>query len=99
MVMLLTIAALDSTGKVDNSNLGEQISDSDFPAESGTRFPLIVGVCVRIRSGADGDDGDGDGEGDGDGDGDGVGDSDHSTRSTYTSRLATSTSASKLPQT
>ena len=54
----------------------EQISDSDFPAESGTRFPLIVAVCVRIRPGADGDDDDGDG------DGDGVGVSDHSTRST-----------------
>jgi len=36
-----------------------------------------VGVCVRIRSGADGVDGDGD-----DSDGDGVGDGDHSTRST-----------------
>ena len=56
---------------------GEQISDSDFPAESAARFPSIVGVCVRIRSGADGDDGDGD-----DGDGDGVGDGDHSIRST-----------------
>ena len=55
--------------------------------ESAARFPPIVGVCVRIRSGADGDDGDGD-DGDGDdgdgddGDGDGVGDGDHSTRST-----------------
>jgi hypothetical protein len=68
-----------------------------------------VAVHVRIRSGADGDDRDGDGEGegygdahghgDGDGDGDCVGDSDHSTRSTYTSRLAMSTSASKLSQT
>jgi len=50
---------------------------------------------VRIRSEADEDDDDGDG----DGAGDGVGDSDHSIRSTWTSRLATSTSASKLPQT
>jgi len=50
-----------------------------------------VGVCVRIRSGADGEDGNGNG--------DSVGDCDHGTRSTYTSRLATSTSASKLPQT
>jgi len=56
---------------------GEQISDSDFPAESAARFPPIVGVCVRIWSGTDGDDGDGD-----DGDGDGVGDGDHSTRRT-----------------
>jgi len=51
---------------------GEQISDSDFPAESAGRFPSIVGVCVRIRSGAAGEDGDGDGDGD----------IDHSTRST-----------------
>ena len=49
---------------------------------------------MRIWAGADGDDGDGD-----DGDGDGVGDGDHSIRSTETSRLATSTLASKLPQT
>jgi hypothetical protein len=52
---------------------------------------------VHIWGGADGadcDDGDGD-----DGDDDGVGDGDHSTRSTYTSRLATSMLASKLPQT
>jgi len=50
---------------------------------------------MGFRSGADRDDGDGEG----DGYGDGVGDSDHTTRSTYTSRLATSTSASRLPQT
>jgi hypothetical protein len=56
---------------------GEQISNSDFPAESAACFPRIVGVCVRIWAGADGDDGDGD-----DGDGDGVGDGAHSTRST-----------------
>ena len=51
-----------------------------------------MGVCVRIQSGADGDDGDGDG------DGDGIADSysDHGTRSTLTSRFATSTSASKF---
>jgi hypothetical protein len=57
---------------------GEQISDSDFPAESCTCVPSILGVCVRIRSRADGDDGDGDG------DGDGIGDSysDHTIRST-----------------
>jgi hypothetical protein len=65
---------------------GEQISDSDFPAESAARFPRIVGVCVHIRSGADGDDcngnGDGDGDGDGVGVGDGVGEGDHTTRST-----------------
>jgi hypothetical protein len=48
---------------------GEQISDSDFPAEFAARILLIVDVYVCIRSGADGDDGDGD-DGDGD-DGDG----------------------------
>ena len=53
-----------------------------------------MGVCVRIWAGADGDDGDGD-----DDDGDRVSDGNHSTRSTWTSGLATSTSASKLPQT
>jgi len=67
---------------------GEQISDSDCPAESSARFPSIVVVCVCIRSRADGEDGNGNGNG--------VGDCDHCT---YTSRLATSTSASKLPQT
>jgi len=64
---------------------GEQISDSDFPAESAARIPSIVGVCVHIWSGADGDDGegdDGDGDGDDDSDGDGVGDGNYSTRST-----------------
>jgi hypothetical protein len=46
--------------------------------ESAARFPPIVGVCVRIRSGADGN---GD-EGHGDvGDGVGVGDGNHSIRS------------------
>jgi len=61
-----------------------------------------VGICVRIWAGADGDDGNADdgngddGNGNGNGNGDGDGDSDHSTRSTYTSRLATSTLASKL---
>jgi hypothetical protein len=60
--------------------LGEQISDSDFPAESAARFPSIVGVCVHICSEADSDAGDGDG--DDDSDGDGVGDGNYSTRST-----------------
>jgi hypothetical protein len=59
---------------------------------------------MRIWARAEGDDGDGD-DGDGDDgddnhcDGDGVGVGDHSTRSTLTSRLATSTLASKLLQT
>jgi hypothetical protein len=73
--------------------------DSDFPAECVTCFPRIVGICVRILAGTDCDDGDGD-DGDGDdGDGDGGGDGDYCTRSTWTSRLATSTLALKLPQT
>jgi hypothetical protein len=70
---------------------GGQISDSEFPAESTTIFPPIMGISVRIRSGADGDDGDGvddngddgdsdDGDGD-DADGDGIGDGNDSTRS------------------
>jgi len=54
----------------------ELITDSDFPVQSSTYFPLIVGVCVCIRYRADGDDGNGCGNGDG------VGDGDHSTRST-----------------
>ena len=81
MAMVLTIAALDSDGKVDNWILGREISDSDFPAESAAHFPSIVGVCACIQSGADGDYGDGDGHDD-DRDGDGVGDGDYSTRST-----------------
>jgi len=80
--MVLTIAALDFAGKVGNWILGRADLQLRFPAESAARFPPIVGVCVRIRSGVDGDDGDGD-DGDGDdGDGDGVSDGDHSTRST-----------------
>jgi len=37
--------------------------------ESAASFLSILGVCVRIWSGADGHDGDDDGDGDGDGDG------------------------------
>ena len=59
---------------------GEQISDSDFPAESAARFPSIVGVCVYIWSGADDDNGNGDGNDDSDGDS--VGDGNYSSRST-----------------
>jgi len=44
-----------------------QISDSVFSAEPAAGLPLIVGICLRIRTEADGDDGDDD---DGDGDGD-----------------------------
>jgi len=61
--------------------------------------PLWASVCV---SGADSDDGNGDDGDDGngnDGDDDGVGDGHHCTRSTLTSRLATSKLASKIPQT
>jgi hypothetical protein len=76
--MELTILALVSTGKVDNSNLGEQISDSDFQVESAACLPSIVGVWVPIPSGAEGDDTNGNGNGDSDG----VGDIDHSTRCT-----------------
>jgi hypothetical protein len=48
-----------------------------FSAESAASFWSILGVCVRIRSGADGDDGNGD-DSDGD-DGDGAGDGTEST--------------------
>ena len=58
-------------------------------------FVFCFNHTVRIRSGADGDDGDGDDGDDGDGDGGGGGDGD-GTESTYSSRLATSTSMSKL---
>jgi len=51
--MVLTIAALDSAGKVGNWILGRADLRLRFPAESAARFPPIVGVCVRIRSGAD----------------------------------------------
>jgi hypothetical protein len=51
----------------------------DFPAESATHFPSIVGVCVCIQSGADGDHGDGDGDDD-DSDGDGVSNGDSSAK-------------------
>jgi hypothetical protein len=50
----------------------EQISDSDYPAESAARLPPIVAVCLHIRSWANDDDSEGDG----------VGDDDPSTRST-----------------
>jgi len=55
-----------------------------------------VGIYVPIVDAADSDDGVGDGNDDSNGDG--VGDSDYRTRSTLTSRLAMSTSASKLPK-
>jgi len=89
--MVLTIVALDSAGKVVNWIMGGADLRLRFSSRILGRFPLIVGVCVRIRSGADGEDGNSNG--------DGAGDCDHCTRSTYTSRLAMSTSASKLPQT
>jgi len=57
--------SLDCAGKVDNWIWGEQISGSDFLAESAARFPSVLGVCVRIRSRVDGDDSDSDGDGDG----------------------------------
>jgi len=80
MVMVLTIAALDTAGKVDNWILVRADLRLRSPAESAVCFPRNVGVCVRIWAGADGgDDDDGDGD---DGDGDGVGDGDHSTRRT-----------------
>jgi hypothetical protein len=66
--MVLTIAALDSAGKVDNW----QISDSVFSVESAVSFPSILGVYVRIRSKADSRNSDSDSDSDSDGDGDGT---------------------------
>jgi len=72
--MVLTIAPLDSAGKVDNWILGR----------ADLRLRFFCGICCPLpidfgRMCARSDRGDGD---DGDGDGDGVGDGDHSTRST-----------------
>ena len=69
---MLTIAGLDSTGKVDNWISGRVVLRLSSSAESAASVPSILGVCVRIQSEADGDDGDdddGDVAGDGDGDG------------------------------
>ena len=69
--------------------------------KSAAHCPPSMGVYVRIRSAANGDDGNGDDcdgdDGNGD-DGNGVGDGDHSISSTLTSRLATTTFTSLLPQ-
>jgi len=51
---------------------GEEVSDSDFSAESVASILFILGVCVCNHFRADGHDGDGVGDGDGDGDGDGI---------------------------
>jgi hypothetical protein len=75
--MVLTIATLDSAGKVDNWILGRAHHGLRFPAESAAGSSWIVGVCLRIQSGADGDYGDVDGHDD-DSDGDDVGDGDPS---------------------
>ena len=57
-------------------------------------------LCTYVHAfAAGGDDGDGDNGDCDDGDDDGVSDSDHGTISTKTCMLATSTLASKLPQT
>lgn len=49
-----------------------------------------MGKCDHFLRGADGDNGDGNDGDVEDGEGDGVGEGDYSTRSTWTSRLATS---------
>jgi hypothetical protein len=67
--MVLTIAALDTAGNVDIWISGRADLRLSFSGESAASFPSILGVCVRIRSGADGDDGDGASDGAGDGDG------------------------------
>jgi len=69
-MMVLTFAALDSGGKIDNWILGGVDLQLRFQAKSAACILQIVGVCVRIRAEADVDDGNG---GDGNGD-DGNGD-------------------------
>jgi len=64
---VLTIAALDSAGKVDNWILGRADLRLSFSVESAVSFPSILGVCVRIRSKADSRNSDSDSDGDGDG--------------------------------
>jgi hypothetical protein len=71
--MMLTIAASDSAGVVDNWSSGRADHWLSFWAESAARFMSILGIWVQIRSRADGHDGDGDVDGDVDGDGDGDG--------------------------
>jgi hypothetical protein len=85
--MVLTIAAFDSAGMVDNWILGR--ADLRLRFSSGIYCSLHADcgrmyVCAFSADGDDGDGDDGDGDdGDGDdGDDDGVGDGDHSTRST-----------------
>jgi hypothetical protein len=79
MIMVLTIVALDSAGKVDISNLGSADLQMGYPTEFAASFPSIVDECVHIWSATDGDDGNGNGNGNDNSDG--VGDGDHSTRS------------------
>jgi hypothetical protein len=91
---------------VDNCSLrlckkGRQLDlgESRSPTEI-FQWNLLLGShrlwAYAYAVGADGDYGDGDDGDDGD---DGVGDGGHRTRSTLTSKLATSMLASKLPQT
>ena len=81
--MVLTLAALDSVGMVDNWILGRADLRLRFSRGICCLLPTDCGCMCAYLGRADGDDGDGD-DGDGDdGDGDGGdGDGDHSTRST-----------------
>jgi len=74
--------------KLQIESWGVQICNLDFEVESAAIFPPIVGICVRIQSGADGNNGNGDGGNGDDGNGDNVSDRTYSTKSTLTSRLA-----------
>jgi len=82
--MVLTIAAGDSAGKIDNGIWGRADLRLSYASRFYRSFPSIVGVYVHIQSRADGNEGDGDGVGNGNGNGNVDGDSDgkHSTRST-----------------
>jgi len=70
---VLTIAALDSAGEVDNWILGRADLRLSFLSGICSQFPFDFG---RMCAHADGHDCDGDGNGDGDGDDDGDGDGD-----------------------
>jgi hypothetical protein len=68
--MVLTIAALDTAGKVDNWILGRADLRLSFLSGICSQFPVGFGRMRTHSVRADGDDGDGDSDGNGDGDGD-----------------------------
>jgi hypothetical protein len=67
--MVLTIATLDTAGKVDNWILGGADLRLSFLSGICSQFPVDFG---RMRTHSDGDDDYGDSDGNGDGDGGGI---------------------------